>query len=186
MGLFGSLFGKKRDAGQRTGGQIKLGDDYYIEDLARIENQLRSNDDFYGDWLDDKRAALVADARFAIPNVILGLIYLRGIHVAADIDKANNYFLESIRLGSPLSYKYLSVIENMQGNKEKAKEYMDKAVSLGDAEAMVMLGFYYLHEITLEGGHSDYTRARDLFQKAAKMGHHAAIQNLDAMNARGI
>lgn len=186
MGLFGSLFGKKSDTERRAGGVIKLGDNYYYEDLARIENQLRSNSDFYGDWLDDKRVGLIADARFSIPNVILGLIYLNGIHVAVDIDKAKGYFHEAIRLGSPFSYKYLSVIENIQGNAEKAKEYMDKAVSLGDAEAMVMLGFYYLHEITLEGGQSDYKRARDLFQKAAKMGHHAAIQNLDAMNARGV
>jgi TPR repeat protein len=46
---------------------------------------------------------------------------------------------------------------------------MEKAVSLGDPEAMVMLGYYYVYEITLEGGQPDYKRARNLFQKAAQM-----------------
>jgi len=164
---------------------MKLGDEYYLEELARIENQLRRNDDFYGAWLDDEREKLIIDTRFAIPNVILGLIYMVGINVSIDIEKAENYFYESIKLGSPFAYKYLSVIENGRGNKERANEYIEKAVSLGDPEAMVMLGFYYVHEIKLEGGQPDYKRARNLFQKAARMGHDAAIQNLSAMNERG-
>ncbi len=172
--------------GQPTGGLIKLGDEYYIEKLARLENQLRHNDDFYGHWLDTERAELLADTRFAIPNVILGLIYMNGIHVDSDIEKAERYFTASIKLGSPFGYKYLGAIESRQGNRAKGNEYIEKAVSLGDPEAMVMLGFYYVHEITLEGGQPDYKRARGLFKKAARMGHAAAIQNIELMNQRGV
>ena len=169
MGLFSSLFGGNKGSGPRSGGLIKLGDEYYIGELARLESQLLRNDDFYGSWLDDERAILKNDTRFAIPNVILGLIYMVGVHVNVDIDKAESYFHESIKLGSPFAYKYLSVIENGRGNKQKGSEYMEKAVSLGDPEAMVMLGYYYVYEITLEGGQPDYKRARNLFQKAAQM-----------------
>ncbi len=173
MGIFSNLFGGSSE-------------ENYVQQLAIIENQIKNNDDFYGHWLESSRAKLIADSGLAIPNVILGLIYMNGIHVAEDYNKAESYFKRSIELGVPFAYKYLWVIEIKRGNKEKGEEYMEKGVSAGDPEAMVMLGFYYVHEITIhEGGQPDYKRARSLFEKAARMGHEGAIQNLKIMDQRG-
>ena len=110
MGFFSNL----------TGGSSE---EEYINKLAIIENQINNNDDFYGCWLEDSRAKLIADDRLSIPNVILGLIYFRGIHVIEDHSKAESYFKRSIELGTPFAYKYLWLIEIQRGNKEKGEIY---------------------------------------------------------------
>lgn len=179
--MFGFL--KKRSKSLEN---ITFIDQQYIPKLALLERQLMDGDDFYGHWLEAERNRILADTKFAIPNIILGLIYQTGIHVPKDVDKAESFFLSSIKLGCPLAYKYLAAIENGRGNKERGMKYIEKGISLGDSDAMAMLGLYYVYEITLEGGKPDYKRARKLFKKAANMGHQGAKKNLELMDQRGL
>lgn len=168
------------------GGLLATKDDYYIGRLASIENQLKNGDDFYGAWLDNERESLLRDVAHPLPNVILGLIYMVGINTNIDADKAEKFFKKSIELDSPFAHKYLAVLENGRGNRARGTEHMEKAIQLGDSEAMQMLGVYYVHEITLEGKEPDFKRARELFSMAAKLGHDGAKQNLHQMNLRGV
>jgi len=174
---------KGMDSSSRKGGRLSNKDEHYLMQLAKIESQLRHKDDFYGSWMDREREELIRDADHALPNVILGLIYLAGIHVNADPDKAKQYFLKSIKLGSPFAYKYLAVIENGSGNSEQGSLYMEKAISLGDPEAMMMLAVYLQYEIVSEGKPPNLKRARELYTMAAKMGHEGAKHNLKLMDA---
>jgi TPR repeat protein len=167
-------------------GILSSKDEYYIERLATLENQIQRGDDFYGAWLSVERDHLLKDADYAIPNVILGLLFMNGINVEVDLERAQDHFNRSIDLGSNFAYKYLGVLAIRRGHKGVGHMFIEKGAGLGDPEAMMMLGVYYVHEITDDGGEPDYKKARQYFSSAARMGHDRARQNLAAMDARGL
>ena len=171
MGIFGWL--------------SKESEEDYIDLLAKTENLIKQNDDFYGFILEGERAKLEGATHLSVPNLILGLIYLVGINVSRNPNKAANYFNRSIELGTGFADKYLGALEGQRNNRKKSLEYLEKGVSFGDPDAMLMLGYYYAYEITLEGGQPDNKKARVLYQKAANMGHEGAKQNIAYMDEDG-
>ncbi len=167
---------------KRSGGLLRNKDEVYLDAFTRLDRLLKERSDFYGEFLPTEREGMEADTDHPLANVVLGLIYHAGIHVAVDFDKAESYYLASVKLGCPLAYKYLCSLENDKGNREAADVYIQKGIDHGDSEAMLMLGAYYANEIEFEGGTKDLAKARILFERAARLGNEAAKHNLRVLD----
>ena len=122
---------------------------------------------------------------------MLGYMYLDGEGVEADEKEAIHYFLIAADGGIVETQKMIAreyfngyFFENrvLEQDANKARQWMEKAATKGDAEAQIMLGTYYVSD----RGFDDETKAFEWFMKAAEQGEAEAEYMVGGCYKHGI
>ena len=108
----------------------------------------------------------------------IGLIYESGLGVPLNIDLARRYYERAAETG--MAYNFLGGTymndEETESNERKAVHYFQKAIELGNTNAMFRIS-YYLHNG--KGGlQVDIPREIELLTEASKRGNHQATYRL--------
>lgn len=124
------------------------------------------------------------------PDALLhiGLIYETGIGVPKNIDLARKYYERAAEEDETgMAYNFLGgtfmVAEETESNERKAVEYFQKAIELGNADAMIRICFY-LHN-GRGGLKPNIHKEIELLTNASKQGYHDATYRLGRLYEEG-
>lgn len=125
------------------------------------------------DW-----AQKAADAGVGRGNLFLGQIWMEGLGVAPDLDKALGCFLQADAAGDMKAGRYVGLIAQEQGDDVKAAEWLLKAAEAGDITSQYYLGKAYE---TGKGVAQDFAKAMEWYQKSATRGDIIASDGMVGM-----
>ena len=134
----------------------------------------------------DLRTAADAGDRVAMEE--LGSIYLRGLDVAQDYQRAMGWYLRAAAAGDPAAMRIVgSFYVNGQGvpqDLQQAVGWYGKAADSGDADAMVNLGVLYdVGQGVRQGIAQNQQQATEWYRKAAALGNQSARKRLAELGA---
>ena len=117
----------------------------------------------------------------------LGAIYEHSMGVTQDYGKAADLYREGMEKGSTAAYAFLGFMyqtgQGVPQDFEEAYKLYKKGDKLGDAWAQARLGAYYM--LGTFSVKQDYAKAREYFEKAAKVKNPLAMAFLGFMNLKG-
>ncbi|QXO72612.1 tetratricopeptide repeat protein [Morganella morganii] len=112
----------------------------------------------------------------------LGTIYSRSDYEGYDPKKAEEYYLESIKLGNDLSLNNIGVLYFKSHQYQKAFYYIKLAADKNIPGAINNLGALYKYG---HGTTQDYTKALSLFKQSAAQNNSVGLFNLGSMYEKG-
>ena len=133
----------------------------------------------------------------------MGLIYLLGLGVQKDIEKAATFFevnkndsrslnaLGFIFFKAPDVFEQDPALKNTYGSirrdMKKAKRLFESAAEKGNVNALYNMGCFYLQSKTqIKNITFSFSEAYDYFKKAAEKGHTFSAYNVAVMHFLGI
>lgn len=130
-----------------------------------------------------KKAAGDGDSR---GYLYLGQIWMKGLGVSINLDKAKVFFRKGEEAGDRKAPRYLGLIAQAQGDDAAAAEWFAKGAAAGDITSQFYLGQSYE---TGAGIAQDYAQAMHWYQVAAERADHVASDGMvgeAGLYARGL
>lgn len=130
-----------------------------------------------------QKAATDGDSR---GYLYLGKIYMQGLGVPVDLDRAANYFSKGVQAGDMKAPRYLGLLAQMQDDDATAFKWFTEGAEAGDITSQFYLGRCY--EIGA-GVTQDYTQAMRWYQAAAQRTDHVGSDGMvgeAGLYARGL
>ncbi len=123
-------------------------------------------------------AQKAADAGAGRGNLLLGQIWMKGLDVPADPDKALEYFKMADATGDMKAGRYIGLIAQQKGDASTAAQWFRRSAELGDITSQYYLGHAYE---TGAGAPQDYVAAMAWYQKSASRGDIIASDGMVGM-----
>lgn len=123
-------------------------------------------------------AQKAADAGVGRGNLLLGQIWMKGLGVVADQDKALEYFKMADNGGDMKAGRYVGLIAKEKGDVQSAAQWFRHSAELGDITSQYYLGHAYE---TGAGAPQDYVAAMAWYQKSASRGDIIASDGMIGM-----
>ena len=115
-------------------------------------------------------------------QLLLGILYSKGILGKIDIKSAADWYLKAANLGNAQAQFSLGIIEDNQGNFKEALHWYQKAADQDHILAQSVLGKLYVSGTAVP---KNFIKAGEWFKKAAENGYHDAQFNLGVMYDNG-
>jgi TPR repeat protein len=146
------------------------------------------------------KKALEIDPKDQDSNYYMGLMYLLGLGVEINIERALSYFESSTKDSRSLNaigYIYFKAPDylemdpaimlkygSIRRNTKKAKEYFEKSAQKGNVNALYNMGCLHLSKEI--GNKFSFTDAYEYFKQAAEKGHTLSAYNVAIMHFLGV